>query len=145
LDVSKYSWIENFIYTEKTALLTISVFLIPFLAIVLSLFTCACNKSKYLSLLFWFALPFVFLSFLVYINEFSFTKLDFLDKLSNLFLDSKFYDFFYYHSNYIFYILGFLIFIKAIYYIILILFHFIIWFLKSIRFWLLNKDEKNNK
>jgi len=144
LNTDKLTSIQKFLLDEKTAILTISVFLIPILAIILSLFTCVCKKSKYLSLLFGFALPFVFLSFLVYINENSFVKLDFLNDLSNFFLDSKFYDFFYFHPNYLFYILWFLIFIKAFYYIALILYHFIIWFIKSIKLWLLNREEEKN-
>jgi len=144
LGVDKLTSIQKFLLDEKIAILTISVFLIPILAIILSLFTCVCKKSKYLSLLFWFALPFVFLSFVVYINENSFVKLDFLNDLSNFFLDSKFYDFFYFHPNYLFFILWFLIFVKAIYYLFLILYHFIVWFIKSIRQWLLNKQEEKN-
>jgi hypothetical protein len=144
LDLDNLTNIQKFFLDEKTAILTISVFLIPILAIILSLFTCVCKKSKYLSLLFGFALPFVFLSFVVYINENSFVKLDFLNDLSNFFLDSKFYDFFYFHPNYIFYILWFLIFIKAFYYIILILYHFIIWLVSNIRQWLLNREEEKN-
>ncbi len=133
---------QNFFLDEKITILTISIFLIPILSIILSLFTCVCKKSKYLSLLFGFALPFVFLSFFVYIEENSFVKLEFLKNLSNFFLDSKFYDFFYFHPNYLFYILWFLIFIKAFYYIILILYHFIIWLFDNIRQWLLNRNEK---
>ena len=144
LGVDKLTSIQKFLLDEKIAILTISVFLIPILAIILSLFTCVCKKSKYLSLLFWFALPFVSLSFVVYINENSFVKLDFLNDLSNFFLDSKFYDFFYFHPNYLFFILWFLIFVKAIYYLFLILYHFIVWFIKSIRQWLLNKQEEKN-
>jgi len=142
LPIDKLNGIEKFIFQEKEALLTITIFFIPILAVILSLFTCVCKKSKYLSLLFGFALPFVFLSFIVFINENIFVKLGFLNDLSDFFLDSRLYDFFYFHPNYIFYILFFLIFIKVIYYIFIILYHFIIWLFKSIKQWLLNKREE---
>jgi len=142
LQVDKLSPYQQFILKDYKVLYYLSfifIFIFPF---VFSFFTCKCNKSKYLSIILGFLLPFILLWFFVFINENIFIKLNFLNFLSNYFLDSKFYDFFYFHEDYIFYLLACIIFFKLFYYIILIFYNFVIWFYKKFKQWLLNGKIK---
>ncbi len=142
LPVDKLSFYQQFILKDYKILYFLSfifIFIFPF---IFSFFTCKCNKSKYISIILWFSLPFILLWFFVFINENIFIKLDFLKKIWNYFLNSKFYDFFYFHQDYIFYLLLLIIFFKLFYYIWLILYNFLIWFYKNFKEWLLSNKIK---
>lgn len=141
-DISTLSWFELTIFDNKENFLTWSIFLIPFLWVFFSLFTPKGKKSFIVSALFWFLIPFFFVGLTAFIWKILSIKISFIDFVSNVFIDSRIFDFFYDNVVLFFVLITFLLFGKFFYYIWKVLLYFFIWLSKSLTQWFLKTKKK---
>ena len=130
------------LYDNKEFYLTLATISIPIYWIVFFLFTSKGDRSMTISSIFWFLLPFL----LVWILAFVWRVVDinfFVNNIiSNVFIDSKIFDFFSNNLTLFFVLVFFLIFWKLFYLTGKILWYFIIWFSKNFYTRFLNKREE---
>lgn len=141
-EMSKLSWVELTIFNAKENFLSWSIFIIPVLWVLFSVFTPKSKKSFLVSALFWFLIPFFFVGLMAFIWKTSSVKISFINYVSNIFIDSRIFDFFFENITLFFIFTTFLLFWKFFYYIWKIFLYFLIWASKSFTNWLLKTRKK---
>ncbi|MDD3645991.1 MAG: hypothetical protein PHH06_01130 [Candidatus Gracilibacteria bacterium] len=141
-EMSKLSGVELTIFNAKENFLSWSIFIIPVLGVLFSVFTPKSKKSFLVSALFGFLIPFFFVGLMAFIWKTSSVKISFINYVSNIFIDSRIFDFFFENITLFFIFTTFLLFGKFFYYIGKIFLYFLIWASKSFTNWLLKTRKK---